>query len=139
MKQEKYITQSVEETMALGQRFIESLNKHALIALKGDLGAGKTAFTKGIAKGLNIDEPITSPTFTLLKEYSGTLDLKHIDAYRLENMDSDPLALYDLMGEDAVIVIEWSEFIENLAPDYLIEIEYLSDTEREITITGDTL
>ncbi len=133
------ITNSVEETMNLGQKLIESIEGDVLIALKGDLGAGKTAFTKGIAKGLEIEEPITSPTFTLLKEYEGTRQLKHIDAYRLENMDSDPLALYDLMGDDAVIVIEWSEFIDDLNPDYIVEIQYISDTQREIKITGDTL
>lgn len=136
MKQMKYTSNSVEETIAIGQELMDSIEGDALIALKGDLGAGKTAFTKGIAKSLGIKEPITSPTFTLLKEYEGKRNLKHIDAYRLENMDSDPLALYDLMGEDAVIVIEWSEFIKDLYPDYLVEIEYIDENTRNITITG---
>ncbi len=136
MKQMKYTSNSVEETIAIGQELMDSIEGDALIALKGNLGAGKTAFTKGIAKSLGIKEPITSPTFTLLKEYEGKRNLKHIDAYRLENMDSDPLALYDLMGEDAVIVIEWSEFIKDLYPDYLVEIEYIDENTRNITITG---
>ena len=134
-------THSYEETRELGKAFANTLNKGALITLEGDLGVGKTAFTKGIGLGLGIEEPIVSPTFTLLREYEGRLKLNHIDAYRLEGMSSDPLALFDLMDDDALVVIEWSNYVSeaNLDPDYKILIEYIGENERRITIEGDTI
>ena len=101
-----------------------------------DLGTGKTAFTKGIALGLGIEDTITSPTFTLLKEYEGRLNLKHIDAYRLEGIDSDSLGLYDLMDIDSVIVLEWGSFIQDqsLNPEYIINLEYIDENTRNIEI-----
>ena len=140
MIKEQVKTASVQETMALAKRFAETLNKGCVIVLSGDLGVGKTAFTKGLAQGLGIEDTITSPTFTLLKEYDGRLDLKHIDAYRLEGVDSDALGLYDLMDEHSVIVLEWGEFLNDLAirPDYTISIRYLEENERLIDIKEHT-
>lgn len=132
----KYISNSLEETITIANTFASSLNKGVVIALSGDLGVGKTAFTKGIAKGLGIEEAITSPTFTLLKEYEGRLNLKHIDAYRLENMSSDTLGLFDLIDDSNVVVLEWAQFVadSDIAFDYIITIDYLDETQRSITI-----
>ena len=131
----QYITNSLEETIELARKFADSINSGCIITLEGDLGVGKTSFTKGIGQSLGIEEPIVSPTFTLLKQYEGRLKLNHIDAYRLENTSSDTLGLYDLMDEDTIVVIEWSNFIDDMIiSDYHIKIEYLDDTQRKIEI-----
>lgn len=131
----QYITNSLEETIELARKFADSIDSGCIITLEGDLGVGKTSFTKGIGDSLGIKEPIVSPTFTLLKQYEGRLKLNHIDAYRLENMSSDTLGLYDLMDEDTIVVIEWSNFIDDMIiSDYHIKIEYLDDTQRKIEI-----
>lgn len=132
MKKE-YISKSQTETKNIAKDFIDTIDEGCVIALIGDLGAGKTTFTKGIAKSLNINETISSPTFTLLKEYEGRLKLNHIDAYRLENADSSALAFYDLMDEDALVVIEWANYID-FDTDYIINIDYIDDETRKITI-----
>lgn len=134
MKKE-YISNNDKETIEIAKKFMDDIQRGCVITLEGDLGVGKTTFTKGIGQSLEIDEPIVSPTFTLLRQYKGRLNLNHIDAYRLENMDSDTLGLYDLMDEDAVVVIEWSNFVsEYLDPDYHIKIEHLDDSKRLIII-----
>lgn len=132
------ITKSVNETILLGESLSKQFNTGCVIALKGDLGVGKTAFTKGIARGLEISDTVVSPTFTLLREYEGRLSLKHIDAYRLENANADSLGLYDLMDDDSVVVIEWSEFIDSdVEFDLTVLIEELSENERSIIIEGE--
>ena len=87
-----------------------------LITLSGDLGAGKTTFTKGIGLGLEIKKIINSPTFTILKQYQGRLNLSHFDAYRLEGQDDD-------LGFDDVCVVEWANYIEDILPTERLEIE----------------
>lgn len=133
-------THSVEETIDFAKGFASTIQTGCVIVLSGDLGVGKTAFTKGLALGLGIEDVITSPTFTLLKEYEGRLDLKHIDAYRLEGIDSDALGLYDLMGEDSVVVLEWGEFLDDLSirPDYSVQISDTGETSRLIEIKEHT-
>ncbi|QNN60851.1 tRNA (adenosine(37)-N6)-threonylcarbamoyltransferase complex ATPase subunit type 1 TsaE [Erysipelothrix inopinata] len=137
MKNEKYTTNSVNETIDLGERIGTAIKSGAVVSLTGDLGVGKTAFTKGLALGLGIEDTISSPTFTLMKEYEGRLDLKHIDAYRLEGVDSDSLGLFDLMDDRTVIVIEWGSFLDDLDfnVDYDINIKYIDETVREITVS----
>lgn len=127
------ITRSAEETIALGERFGKLLPKGTTIVLKGDLAGGKTTFTKGIGKALNISEVINSPTFTILKIYNGNLPLYHIDAYRLENNEYD-LGMEEY-EEDGIMVIEWPEFYQNYLPDDYIEIDftYIDDYSRKIT------
>ena len=109
----------------------------SLITLTGQLGAGKTTFTQGLGKGLNIEKNITSPTFTLLKIYQGDLPLYHIDAYRLEGLSQD-LGFEDYIESDGVCVIEWSQFISDLLPEdrINIEINILEDDNRELLITA---
>ncbi len=136
MKNKLYKSNSVNETMEIAKTFGETLSQGVLIVLNGDLGVGKTAFTKGLALGLGIEDTVTSPTFTLLKEYEGRLNLKHIDAYRLEGIDSDSLGLYDLMDEHNVVVLEWGTFLDDLdfRADYVITISFEDETSRTIEI-----
>ncbi|VYU21950.1 tRNA (adenosine(37)-N6)-threonylcarbamoyltransferase complex ATPase subunit type 1 TsaE [Clostridium tertium] len=138
----QFLVKNVEETTALGVSIGKLLNAGDIVCLTGDLGTGKTHITKGIAKGLGIDEHITSPTFTIVNEYdSGRLKLYHFDVYRV----SDPDEIYaigfdDYIFSNGVSIIEWANYIEEILPnDYLhILIEKdLSNGEdyRKITIT----
>lgn len=126
---------NIEETNQFSQSIGEKLHEHTVILLTGDLGAGKTAFTKGLAKGLGVREIVNSPTFTILKEYhSGRLPLYHFDAYRLEEGGSD-LGFDEYINEEAVSVIEWPMYMEEEIPDdyLMIEICTIDETTREMT------
>ena len=133
---------SVEQTTQLGINLGRLLNAGDIVCLTGDLGTGKTHITKGIAKGLNIDDNITSPTFTIVNEYdSGRLKLNHFDVYRV----SDPDEVYaigfdDYIFSDAVSEIEWANYIEEILPEDLLHIRIEKDLSkgedyRKITIT----
>lgn len=107
------------EMIALGKKLGFLLKKNDVLLLTGDLGAGKTTFTKGIALGLSIDQMIKSPTFTIVREYEGRLPLYHLDVYRIGN-DVDSINLDSFLYGDGVTVIEWGELIEEDMPkDYL--------------------
>ena len=136
MKREVYTSNNLKETLALGQEFSTKIKSGKIVFLQGVLGAGKTAFAKGVAKGLGIDDVVNSPTFTILKEYDGRLNLIHIDAYRLEGIDSDSLGLYDLMIDENLVLIEWGEFLEDLDIlfDYHIKITINPDETRTIEV-----
>ena len=136
MKREIYTSNSLKETLALGEAFATKIESGKIVFLQGVLGAGKTAFAKGVAKGLGIDDVVNSPTFTILKEYEGRLNLIHIDAYRLEGIDSDSLGLYDLMTDENLVLIEWGEFLEDLDIlfDYHITITINPDETRTIEV-----
>lgn len=124
------------ETMQLAEKLGNIVQEGTLITLEGDLGAGKTTFTKGLGKGLGIKRPINSPTFTIMKIYEGgRLPLYHIDAYRLEGLEQD-LGFEEFIYGEGVCVIEWYMFIEDLLPkDRLeIKIEYEGDEARKITL-----
>lgn len=125
-------TCSKEETIALGEKLGRLLKKGDVLALKGDLAGGKTTFTKGIGKALNIKQIINSPTFTILKVYEGDNTLYHIDAYRLENNSYD-LGL-DEYEDDGIMVIEWPEYYKDFLPNEYLEIsfKYIDDDTREI-------
>ena len=130
------ITYSQEETISLGEKFGKLLTKGMTIALKGDLAGGKTTFTKGIGKALNIKTVINSPTFTILKIYEGDLTLYHIDAYRLENNEYDlGISEYE---QDGITVVEWPEYYQSYLPkDYIeIDFKYLDDNSREINFVS---
>ena len=123
---------NLEETIALGNRLGLLLQPNMLLTLSGDLGAGKTTFTKGIGQGLGITKVINSPTFTILKQYQGRLNLSHFDAYRLEGQDDD-LGFEEIFDSDDVCVVEWANFIEDILPvDCLtIEIKKIDENIRE--------
>jgi len=131
-------TSSESETEALGATLGQLLQPGDVLALVGDLGAGKTCLTRGLAAGLGIDEPVTSPTFILVAEYTTAagFPLYHADCYRLEHAASEAqsIGLDELLLDDGVAVVEWAERIEPLLPpDHLrITLVVLDDTHREL-------
>ncbi len=134
---EKYITNNELETQILAKDFSKKLKPNDIIALIGDLGTGKTAFTKGLARGLDINELITSPTFTLINEYYGKYPLFHFDLYRLGTFDELYSTGYDeYFTKNGICVIEWADkFLEELPNDiYVIEFKYIDEKKREIKI-----
>jgi tRNA threonylcarbamoyladenosine biosynthesis protein TsaE len=105
-----YESLSADETFDLGEKLGETLKNGDIVALYGELGAGKTVFAKGIASGLGVNEEITSPTFTLLKEYEGRLRLCHFDLYRIEDEEAlENIGFYEYLGGESVCVIEWAD------------------------------
>lgn len=130
-------TTNAENTMRLGEQLAAILKGNQLILLDGDLGAGKTTFTKGLAKGLGIKETVSSPTFTIIKEYQAERPLYHIDAYRLEYSEED-LGFDEYIESDGITVIEWAQFIKEFLPDTFlnITIEYISETERNFRFSA---
>lgn len=135
----EFITKSPEETEELGQRLGQALRGGEIVAYLGDLGAGKTAFTRGLARGLGIRDRVTSPTYTIVNEYlSGRLPLFHFDMYRLSSSDD----LFDIGWEDyllrgGVCAVEWSENVMDAMENAIfVEIEKLTDTSRKITFKG---
>lgn len=134
-----FITNSPEETEAVGAALGKILQPGTVLAYRGDLGAGKTAFTRGLARGLGYEEPVTSPTYTIVNEYlGGRLPLFHFDMYRLRSSDD----LWDIGWEDyldrgGICAVEWSENVTDALEDpVLVTIEKLGDTSRRITIEG---
>lgn len=136
----KYITKSPEETIALAEKAGARLKKGDVIAYKGGLGAGKTTFTRGLAIGAGLDDEVASPTFALVNEYHGALDIYHFDMYRIESADDlETTGFFDYPAEDSVFVIEWSENIAEVLPKetIYIDIRRIDDDTREIIIEGD--
>lgn len=132
-----YITESAEETEKLGIEIGKSAKSGDVIALCGDLGTGKTALTRGIAEGMGITEDITSPTFSLMEIHEGDRILYHFDLYRIEDdREFDNLCFEEYWENDGVSVIEWAERAHGRLPDKRIEIniEYINDTDRRITV-----
>ena len=134
-----YHTNSPEETEAIGQLIGTRLQPGTVIAFEGDLGAGKTAFTRGLARGLGAADRVTSPTYTIVNEYlGGRLPLFHFDMYRLHSSDE----LFDIGWEDylergGVCAVEWSENVSDAMEGALIiRIEKTGDTSRTITLEG---
>ncbi len=127
------------ETMALGERMAVDLRPGDVVVLNGDLGAGKTTFTKGIAKGLGIKEIIKSPTFTIIHEYQdGRIPLYHMDAYRLENGGAEDLGLDEYFDGDGVSVVEWAQFAEDELTDEFLAITFKrTDDENKRILTFD--
>ncbi len=133
----QYLTHSPEQTEQLGRQFAAELKPGDVVAFYGDLGAGKTAFTRGIARGLGVLEPVTSPTYTIVNEYlSGRLPLFHFDMYRLGSADE----LFDIGWEDylergGVCAVEWSENVEEAFEQVIcVDIRRIDDHTREITV-----
>lgn len=136
----EFITHSPEETMALGRRMATVLPDGAVIAFTGGLGAGKTAFCRGLAEGLGCTDPVSSPTFAIVNYYRGPRPMAHFDLYRIhtEN-DLAAAGFYDYLDQGAIVAAEWSE---NLAPlldqehPIRVNIQPLDQTTRRITIEG---
>ena len=139
---QEFITKTEEETEALGAKLAAALPQGAVVALYGELGAGKTAFVRGMARGLGLSARVSSPTFTIVNEYPGARELIHFDMYRLGGADE----LFDIGWEDylargAVCAVEWGEKVEDafFGDEVRVRIEKLSDSERKITVEGDVV
>ena len=132
-----YKSHSYEETLKIGQEIAENLNGTEVIALFGGLGMGKTALTTGIAKGLGCDDCVSSPTFALVNEYHGKCNIYHFDMYRISGWDDlYSIGFFDYL-DTGVLVIEWSENIENALPDEYIRITIQKgndENERILTV-----
>ena len=135
----QYITNSPAQTEAVGAALAACLKPGTVIAYRGDLGAGKTAFTRGLARGLGVTERVTSPTYTIVNEYlGGRMPLFHFDMYRLGSEDE----LFDIGWEDylergGICAVEWSENVDDAMEDAVyITIEKLGEDSRQITIEG---
>lgn len=130
------VTESEEQTAAVGERLAGNLGPGDVVLLFGDLGAGKTAFVRGLARGLGASgDDVSSPTFTLVQEYAGRIQLFHVDLYRLEPAEVDDLGLDELVAGDGVVAIEWAERWKG-RPDDVVEvgIEDLGEDTRRIRI-----
>ncbi|SHK71836.1 tRNA threonylcarbamoyladenosine biosynthesis protein TsaE [Desulfatibacillum alkenivorans DSM 16219] len=130
-------TNSASQTQDLGRRLGKALEKGCVIALVGDLGAGKTCFVQGLARGLGVPEevPITSPSYTLVNEYPARLTLQHADLYRLTgDADLEDIGLFDLADDQSVVVVEWADRsdFEDLKPDLFIHISAMEEMKRKI-------
>ncbi|WP_099221555.1 tRNA (adenosine(37)-N6)-threonylcarbamoyltransferase complex ATPase subunit type 1 TsaE [Listeria costaricensis] len=128
-------TSGEQETTAIAEKIGQHLQAGDIILLEGDLGAGKTTFTKGLAKGLDIEQMVKSPTFTIVREYKrGRLPLYHMDVYRLEELGGDELGFEEYLDGNGVTVIEWAQFIADLLPDEFLKITIsrTGDTTREL-------
>lgn len=126
-------TNSEEQTKSLAEKIATLLKPGDVLTLEGDLGAGKTTFTKGIAAGLGISRTLSSPTFTIVKEYEGTIPLYHMDVYRLEGSDED-IGFDEYFHGNGIAVVEWAQFIEDYLPleRLNITINYLDEESRII-------
>ena len=134
-----YLSENESDTEALGERFGRSVPDGSVVAMYGDLGAGKTAFVRGMARGMGLDCRVSSPTFTIVNEYLGSRELIHFDMYRLGSADE----LFDIGWEDyiarsAVCVVEWSENVKEafFGDEIIVTIEKIGDSRRNITIEG---
>lgn len=121
-------TKNEEELLAIGERLGHLLQKDDVLILTGELGAGKTTFTKGLAKGLDIRQMIKSPTYTIVREYEGRLPLYHLDVYRIEG-DADSIDLDEFLFGGGVTVIEWGHLLGEDLPDSYLELEILKEAE----------
>ena len=138
------ISLSGRQTLEMGERLGKLLDHGMVIALKGELGAGKTTFVKGLARGLGVPDNfyVTSPTYTIMNEYPGRLDLCHMDLYRLGSSDElDYIGFYEMIAPDRVVVIEWPEIIEPGTVDFDLGIIISMDKEmnRKISFTASGL
>ncbi len=133
----KITSKSERDTIELAENFEAEKFSGMVICLNGDLGSGKTLFTKGFAAALSIEETITSPSYTIIKEYySGEMPLYHMDVYRLDK-DITTTGLHEYFGRDGIVIIEWADMIKDYLPDERLEIKFtaVDENKRIIKIT----
>jgi tRNA threonylcarbamoyladenosine biosynthesis protein TsaE len=134
----KLVSNSVDETFQIGHKLGKLLVRGNILCLSGDLGAGKTAFTKGIGKGLEIQEYVTSPTYTIINEYEGRIPLYHFDVYRLESAEEMfELGYEEYFYGDGAVVLEWADNVKEIIPNERLWITILktnNDNSREIIL-----
>ncbi len=132
------ISNSPESTEEFGFIFSKDINNGDVIAINGELGAGKTTFIKGVLKGLHYNKNVTSPTYTLVNEYDAKFKIIHIDCYREQKLNRWlDIGIMDYLMGNNVVIIEWSEYIEKILPKNMIQIniDYISKFERKIKIS----
>lgn len=131
----KITTRSEEDTIEIAQNLENEKFPNMIICLNGDLGSGKTLFTKGFAESLGIKEPITSPTFTIIKEYDAKLPLYHMDVYRLDG-NVDGIGIEEYFNKDGIVIIEWADTIRDILPNERLDINFkvVNDSTRNLTI-----
>ncbi len=130
----KITTHNELETIELAQNFESEKFPNMIICLNGELGSGKTMFTKGIANALGITENITSPTFSIIKEYDGELPLYHLDVYRLDGV-TDGIGIEEYYSKGGVVVIEWANTIKDILPEERLDIKFkIIDENRRVLI-----
>ena len=137
----EFCTKSELETRQFAQKIGEFLNPGDVVLFTGDMGAGKTAFTKGLAEFFEVSDEVTSPTFALVHEYSGRVNLFHFDLYRLSGFDDlYATGFFDYLDRGGILVVEWSENIQELEQELenvvKISVEKLSENERKFIVTG---
>ncbi len=134
---ERHISRSESETIKIAQNFAQSLVPGSVVALSGELGAGKTVFARGVAGYLEVKQQVTSPTFTLINEYCGTIPLYHMDLYRLNNLpEIEDIGVEDYFYSDGICLVEWAEKLEGLLPEHAVTIylKLIDKNRREIRI-----
>ena len=132
----KYISKNEMDTIELAENIESEKFPNMVICLDGELGSGKTVFTKGIAKSMGITETITSPTFTIIKEYNGELPLFHMDVYRLDG-NTDGVGIEEYFEKGGVVVIEWAATIKDILPSEYLHIKFkvVDENKRTLIIT----
>ena len=132
----KITTNNEMDTIELAQNLESEKFPNMIICLDGELGSGKTVFTKGIANALGIEENITSPTFTIIKEYEGELPLYHMDVYKLDG-NTDGIGIEEYFNKGGVVVIEWASTIKDILPDERLDIKFkvLDENRRLLILT----
>jgi tRNA threonylcarbamoyladenosine biosynthesis protein TsaE len=137
---QKFVSASPAETEALGEKIAAKLNPGNVVALFGGMGMGKTTLTRGLARGLGVPDGVSSPTFALVHEYEGRVPVYHFDMYRVQNWDDlYSTGFFDYLDTGGILIVEWSENIENALPETSIQIRIslgTTENKREITIEG---
>jgi len=134
---EIFISKSEEETVKKGREFAKGLKPGSVVALYGDLGAGKTQFVKGVCQALDVKEVVNSPTFTIVNEYHGTLPVFHIDLYRMNNVDEIfGIGFDEYLESGGVCLVEWAEKLNGIMPErrYDVKMSVVDNSTREITV-----
>lgn len=135
----KFVSHSVKDTYAFAKKVADKLKGGEVIILRGDLGAGKTTFTKGLAKALGVEETVTSPTFTYVKEYYGRLPLYHFDMYRVADADEVyELGLEEYFYKGGVVVVEWNKF-DDVKDPLVIDVKAVGEGVREFEINDERI
>lgn len=135
IKHLNHITSSAEDSIILGEKIAQYLKKGDILGLVGDLGTGKTTFVKGVLKGLQYDNTVTSPTFTLINEYNANMNVMHVDFYREENLERwKNMGFVEMMYKSDLVIIEWANLIPQLLPKdtSFIMFEHINLNKRKI-------
>lgn len=136
----RVVTQSTDETLALAASVGELLRPGDVVSLAGDLGAGKTVFARGVARGLGVAEPVVSPSFTIVREYEGRVPVVHVDVYRIDTFQElHDLGFEEVVRDDAVTLVEWGDVIDGMLPGDRLDVRLAAgdaDDERVIEIEG---